>query len=89
MKKDKHPFTQKIQIYDKGAKVQNRFGGDSIELNALELSIYDTIIGLDSTLAQANATTSYVEHKNQNEEFHRGLDWFAKFNPKAYMVLLD
>ena len=45
MTKDKHPFTQEIQIYDKGAKVQNRFGGDSIDLNALELSIYDTIIG--------------------------------------------
>ncbi len=48
MKKDKHPFTQEIQIYDKGSKVENRFGGDSIELNALELSIYDTIIGCEA-----------------------------------------
>jgi hypothetical protein len=47
MKKDKHPFSQEIQIYDKGAKVQNRFGGDSIELNALELSIYDTLMGCE------------------------------------------
>ena len=47
MTKDKHPFNQEIQIYDKGAKVQNRFGGDSIELNALELSIYDSGIGCD------------------------------------------
>ena len=75
MKKDKHPFTQEIQIYDKGSKVKNRFGGDSIELNALELSIYDTIIG--------------CEHFGDFDYVRLGLDWFAKFNPKAYMVLLD
>ena len=75
MTKDKHPFTQEIQIYDKGAKVQNRFGGDSIDLNALELSIYDTIIG--------------GEQFGKYDEVRLGLDWFAKFSPKAYMVLLD
>jgi|TARA_R110002020_G_scaffold157945_1_gene340954 hypothetical protein len=75
MKKDKHPFSQEIQIYDKGAKVQNRFGGDSIELNALELSIYDTIIG--------------CEQFGKYDQVRLGLDWFAKFSPKAYMVLLD
>ena len=74
MKKDKHPFTQNIQIYDKGAKVQNRFGGDSIELNALELSIYDTIIG--------------CEQFGKYDQVRLGLDCFDEFNPKAYMVLL-
>ena len=34
MTKDKHPFNQEIQIYDKGDKVENRFGGDSNDLNA-------------------------------------------------------
>ena len=75
MTKDKHPFTQEIQIYDKGAKVQNRFGGDSIELNALELSIYDTIIG--------------CEQFGDFDNVRLGSEWFAEFNPKAYMVLLD
>jgi len=75
MKKDKHPFTSKIDIYDNGATVQNRFGGDSIELNALELSIYDMIIGCEML----------QDWKNQR----KGLDWFMKFNTKAYMVLLD
>ena len=75
MQKDKHPFTSKIDIYDKGAIVQNRFGGDSIELNALELSIYDTIMGCEA----------FKDYKN----VRLGLDWFMKFNSKAYMVLLD
>ena len=73
--KDKPPFKGAIQIYSEGATVQNRFGGDSIELNALELSIYDTIIGCEQF---------------QDWENHRlGLDWFRKFSAKAYMVLLD
>ena len=75
MQKDKPPFTSKIDIYDKGATVQNRFGGDSIELNALELSIYDTIMGCEML----------QDWKSQR----KGLDWFMKFNSKAYMVLLD
>ena len=75
MTKDKHPFTKEIQIYYKGAKVQIRFVGDSIDLNALELSIYDTNIG--------------CEQFGKYDEVRLGLDWFAKFSPKAYMVLLD
>ena len=75
MTKDKHPFNQEIQIYDKGDKVENRFGGDSIDLNALELSIYDTIIG--------------CEQLGDFDNVRLGIDWFAEFNPKAYMVLLD
>ena len=46
--KDKPPFKVAIPIYDNGATVQNRFGGDSIELNALELSIYDTLMGCET-----------------------------------------
>ena len=75
MLKDKHPFNQEIQIYTKGAVVQNRFGGESIELNGLELSIYDTIMGCEQL----------QDYKN----VRLGLDWFMKFNAKAYMVLLD
>tara|TARA_R100000995_G_C3424174_1_gene95393 strand:- start:128 stop:367 length:240 start_codon:yes stop_codon:yes gene_type:complete len=75
LEKDKPPFKGAIQIYSEGAVVQNRFGGDSIELNALELSIYDTIMG--------------CELGNKYDEMQRGIDWFIKFNPKAYMVLLD
>ena len=73
--KDKPPFQGAIQIYSEGATVQNRFGGDSVELNALELSVYDTILGCE------------LSHKS--DEMMRGIEWFMKFNPKAYMILLD
>ena len=44
LEKNKPPFKGAIQIYSEGATVQNRFGGDSVELNALELSIYDKMV---------------------------------------------
>jgi len=75
LEKDKAPFKAPIQIYTKGAVVNNRFGGDSIELNALELSIYDTIMG--------------CEQFEDYENVRLGLDWFMKFNANAYMILLD
>ena len=87
--KDKPPFKGAIQIYSEGATVQNRFGGDSVELNALELSIYDTIMGLDSMYANGFSAVNGITMANQHEETERGLAWFMKFNPKAYMILLD
>ena len=73
--KDKAPFKAPIQIYDNGAIVKNPYSGETIELDALELSIYDTIKG--------------CEQFEDYDNVRLGLDWFIKFNPKAYMVLLD
>jgi len=75
LEKDKAPFKAPIQIYTEGAVVNNRFGGDSIELSALELSIYDTIMG--------------CELGGNIEEMRRGIDWFRKFSVDAYYILLD
>ena len=69
------------QIYDKGAEVTNRFGGDSCYLNNVELSIYDFIIG-SSTIMEMGLETDI-------ESLRKGLDWFRKNNAKAYMILLD
>jgi len=80
-KKQEIPEWFNGQIYEKGAKVQNRFGGESYELNALELSIYDFIIGA-STIMEMGFTTDV-------ENLRKGLEWFRKNNAKAYMVLLD
>ena len=69
------------QIYDKGAEVTNRFGGDSCYLNNVELSIYDFIIG-SSTIMEMGLDTDIIN-------LRKGLDWFRKNNSKAYMILLD
>ena len=69
------------QIYDKGAEVTNRFGGDSCYLNNVELIIYDFIIG-SSTIMEMGLETDI-------ESLRKGLDWFRKNNINAYMILLD
>jgi len=71
-------------IYDKGAVVQNRFGGDSIELNNIELSMYDFVMGASIVVEMGMFNTP--QHL---KDLRRGLDWFKQHNTKAYMVLLD
>ena len=82
-KKQKLPKWFDGQVYEKGAIVQNRFGGEEIELNNIELSMYDFVIG---------ASTVYelgIAHDDVIVDLRKGLDWFRKYNPEAYMVLLD
>jgi len=62
-------------VYDTGDAVSNPFTGDSIDLTAEELSMYDLIMG-------CQVTRNY-------KLMQRCLDWFRRANPEAYMVLLD
>ena len=77
----KLPKWFKGQLYKDGAEVQNRFGGDSCYLNNVELSMYDFVIG-SSTLYEMGIDTNV-------NDLRKGLDWFRKNNPSAYMILLD
>tara|TARA_R110002153_G_scaffold246999_1_gene402966 strand:- start:1110 stop:1364 length:255 start_codon:yes stop_codon:yes gene_type:complete len=72
----------KGEVYQHGDIVENRFGGDSIKLNAIELSMYDFIIGA-SMLIEMDIATSSVDNLRE------GLSWFRKNNAEAYMILLD
>ena len=71
-------------IYDKGAVVQNRFGGAEIELNNVELSMYDFVMGASITVEMGMFNTP-----KHVQDLREGLQWFMKYSPKAYMVLLD
>ena len=72
-------------VYQKGTTVRNPFSGESYKLNALELSIYDFVIGasIACELKGFDANTKIVE------DLRKGLDWFKEHNAEAYMVLLD
>ena len=84
VKEQKLPKWFKGELYEKGAVVQNRFGGGEIELNNVELSMYDFVIGSSIVMEMSGG----YRHTDVNE-LRKGLDWFRKNNPKAYMVLLD
>ena len=79
--KQKLPKWFKGELYEEGAEVTNRFGGDSCYLNNVELSMYDFVIG-SSTIMEMGLDTDVTS-------LRKGLDWFRKNNAKAYMVLLD
>ena len=82
--KQQLPKWFKGELYEKGAVVRNRFGGGEIELNNVELSMYDFVIGSSIIMEMSGG----YKHTDVNE-LRKGLDWFRKNNPEAYMVLLD
>ena len=60
---------------DKEVEVANRFGGETVKLPSFAVAVYDVIIG--------------AEALHQYDTQRKGLDWFIKYFPKAYTVLLD
>ena len=86
VKKQTLPKWFKGELYEEGAVVRNRFSGEEIELNAMELSMYDLTMGASILSEQ---TGPWEGNPEVIKDLRRGLDWFRKYNPKAYMVLLD
>ena len=75
MKKQEMPKWFNGVVYESGDVVQNPFTGDTAELTAEELSMYDLIMG-------AQVTGNY-------DIMQKGLSWFRRANGEAYMTLLD
>ena len=74
MTKIKLPFD--CAIYDKEPVViQNPFSGETCQLTPEAVAVYDTIKG--------------AEMFGQYTIVRKGLDWFRKYFPKEYMILLD
>lgn len=73
-KERKLPF--ECVVYDKEpVEVKNRFSGEGIVIPPDAVAVYDSIIGAEMT--------------ENWDMVRKGLDWFAKHEPDAYMVLLD
>ena len=81
--KQQLPKWFKGELYEEGAEVTNRFGGDSCYLNNIELSMYDFVIGCSIMTEMGSRDTKLIT------DLRKGLSWFMKNNAKAYMVLLD
>ena len=72
------------ELYKEGGTVRNRFSGEEYELNAMELSMYDFIMGATMT-----AEMGIFNTPNHIQELRKGLDWFKQHNAEAYIILLD
>ena len=81
--KQKLPKWFNGELYKEGATVRNRFSGEECELNAMELSMYDFVMGATTVMEMG------THHDSMITDLRKGLDWFRTHNSEAYMVLLD
>ena len=81
VKEQKLPKWFNGELYEEGAVVKNRFSGEEYELNNIELSMYDLVMGA-SILTDTGQEWAV-------KDLRRGLYWFRMNNAEAYMVLLD
>jgi hypothetical protein len=68
------PFNCAI-VDSEPVEVTNKLSGDSCMLPPDAVAVYDTVQG-------AELTGNYAI-------MHQGLEWFRKYFPKEYMILLD
>ena len=71
------------ELYSKGDTVINPFSGETYELTAEELSMYDFIIGVNQLMEMGMYAPKSID------DMRKGLTWFRKNNVEAYYVLLD
>ena len=84
IKKQKLPKWFDGELYKEGDTVRNPYSGEEIELTAEELSMYDFCMGATLVYEMGGLSEMSVV-----KDLRKGLDWFRKNNPEAYMVLLD
>tara|TARA_R110000851_G_scaffold187664_2_gene337541 strand:- start:6 stop:266 length:261 start_codon:yes stop_codon:yes gene_type:complete len=72
------------ELYSEGGMVRNRFSGEEYELNSMELSMYDFVMG-----CVMMAEMQMLDAPRHQTQLRKGLDWFRMNNAEAYMVLLD
>ena len=72
------------EVYELGDEVRNPFSGETVLLDAAELSMYDLIKSAEMVMTMGVADLDHcIDIINQ------GKDWFLARNPQAYMTLLD
>ena len=83
MKKQELPSWFNAEKYELGNTVKNRFSGEEFELNNVELSIYDFIIGTQIMVEIGMAKSESVS------DMKKGLEWFKENNNAAYLALFE
>ena len=72
------------EIYEVGDEVRNPYSGETVLLDAAELSMYDLVKGAEMVMQMGVADMDRcIDIMNQ------GKDWMLAKNPQAYMTLLD
>ena len=83
--KQKLPKWFNGSLYKTGEAVKNPFSGEVYELNNVELSMYDFLMGCALLFERASNRVN----DQMIDDYNKGIRWFRQNNPEAYMALLD
>ena len=72
------------EVYELGDEVRNPYSGETVLLDAAELSMYEVIKG-----AEIAMIIGFGDIDECIDAMDQGKDWFILKNPNAYMILLD
>ena len=73
----------KGEVYELGDEVANPYSGETVLLDAAELSMYDCVKGAEMAMLMGIDIDRCIDTINM------GKDWMLAKNPQAYMTLLD
>lgn len=89
----KNYILQVIDVYKEGGVVTNEYTGESMKLNAVELSIYDYIMGSFQLLRSGIAQEMEKNYGLPEGYTHNMFIWskgvFCNLNNEAYYKLVD
>ena len=74
------------EVYELGDEVRNPYSGETVLLDAAELSMYDHVKGAEMAFTLGGIMIPLDECI---DIINKGKDWFLIKNPQAYMILLD
>jgi len=75
------------EVYELGDEVRNPYSGETVLLDAAELSMYDCIKGAEWLLCSGIVCDNKIDECIDIAT--KGKDWFLVKNPQAYIILLD
>ena len=85
---DKLPFKDMI-FMNEPETVHNPYSGVSIELNPIEVAIYDVTMGSYQMHLEAFENKQNEAGKKLYQDFIKGKEWFITNNADAYYKLID
>ena len=86
---EKLPFGTHMWLEPEKGKRQNPYSGVIVELNPVEMAIYDHTMMAYHDHIELGTMGDLVEARKLYKDFNKGKNWFIENNVEAYMDLID
>jgi len=85
----KLPFGAHMWLEPEKNTRQNPYSGVTVEMNPVELAIYDHTMQSYHEHIELGTMGDYKEARKLYKDFNKGKNWFIENNIRAYMDLID